>query len=67
MPTTKFVRLAVLLTVNFGFGKSLSVAEQLVGAPLAYDKPVPAGPFTQVKTKPAGRVTVAVLTVCANS
>lgn len=59
--------MAVLVTVNLGFGKSLSVAEQLAGAPLAYDKPVPAGPFTQVKTKPAGRVTVAVFTVCANN
>lgn len=67
MPTTKLLRLAALVTVNLGLGKSLSVAEQLFGAPFGYVKPVPSGPLTQVKTNPAGRVTVAVLTVCANS
>ena len=55
------------MTVNFGLGKSVSIAEQLAGALLVYDKPVPARPFTQVKTNPVGRVTVAVLTVCANN
>ena len=57
----------VLVTVKVGFGKSLSVAEQLAGAPLVYDKPAPTGPLTHVKANPVGLVTVAVLTVCANS
>jgi hypothetical protein len=54
--------------VIIGVTVSVSIAEQLTGAPLGYVRPVPPGPARQVKTKPAGRVTVAVLTaLCANS
>jgi hypothetical protein len=61
------VGVEVLLTVNLGVSVSVSTAEQLAGAPFVYVRPTPTGPLRQVKISPAGLVTVAVFTVCANS